>query len=245
MNKTFKGAVIREIPTGEKGKLLYVLTENDGVVTVHATGARNISSSYLKSVQLFAYSELSVYEKNGHMTLTEATLIENFYGLRSDIFTLAAASYMSEICAIVSVPSYDDGILRLYLNCLFALSRCLADTDLIKAVFEYRLCVVMGMAPDFSGCAICEAEGTLYDFDESALFCDECAPVPELAYRLTKSAVKALDYLGKCPQSKILSFSLTPDDEKIFCDFCEKYLIYAADVKPKSLDFYHEIRKDL
>ena len=244
MTKTFKGVVIRETPVGEKGKLLHILTENDGVVTVTATGARNISASYLKSVQLFAYSELTVYEKNGHNTLTEAKLIENFYGLRSDVVVLAAASYLSEICGLVSVPD-DDGIIRLYLNCLYALSRGMSDTDLVKAVFEYRLCVVMGMAPDFSCCAICGDEGTLYDFEESALFCKECAPVPELAYILTKSAVKALAYLAECPHSKILSFSLSNDDKKVFCDFCEKYFIYAADIKPKSLDFYRELRKDV
>ena len=245
MNKTFKGVVIKESPVGAKGKLLYVLTENDGVVTVNATGARNISASYLKSVQLFAYSDLTVYEKNGHMTLTEANLIENFYGIRSDVLLLAAASYLSEICLLVSVPDGDDGILRLYLNCLYALSRNMADTDLVKAVFEYRLCVIMGMSPDFSSCAICGDEGTLYDFEESALFCEECAPVPELAYRLTPNVVKALNYIGTCPNTKILSFSIPEDDKKVFCDFSEKYFIYAADVKPKSLDFYRELRKDV
>ena len=156
----------------------------------------------------------------------------------------AASSYFSEICLTVASPN-DDGIIRLYLNCLYALSRALADVDLVKAVFEFRLCEVMGMAPDFSCCAICGDDGTLYDFEESSLFCAECAPEPELAYKLTAGSVKALNYLLNCPDNKILSFSISGDDRKVFCDFCEKYFIYAADFKPKSLDFYRELRKDV
>ena len=93
MNRTFDGVVIREQQSGENGKTLSVLTENDGVVSVSASGARKITASYLKSAQLFAYSHMTVYDKNGHLTLTEAELIEGFYYIRKDLLSLAFASY--------------------------------------------------------------------------------------------------------------------------------------------------------
>ena len=141
MDRKFKGIVIKEKPSGEKGKLLYILTESEGVVQVTATGARSISASYLKSVQLFAYSELSVYEKNGRMTLTEATLLESIYGIRSDLSSFAVSSYMAELCFLVSTAQ-NDGVLSLFLNCLYALSKSLAESRMVKAVFEYRLCLI-------------------------------------------------------------------------------------------------------
>lgn len=244
MNRTIKGVVIKEQPSGEKGKLLYILTENDGILPVNATGARTISASYLKSVQIFAYSDLTVYEKNGHYTLTEATLIDNFYGIRNDVVAFACASYMSELCLLVTVPQ-DDGIMRLYLNCLFALSKSLADADKVKAVFEYRLCGALGLAPDFSCCAICEDEGSLFDFEETALFCTECAPNPESSFPLVPDAVKSLNYLNVCPPNRILSFTVNGSAKQYFCEFCEKYLLYSADIIPKSLDTYKSIRKDM
>ncbi len=240
MDRKFKGIVIKEKPSGEKGKLLYVLTESEGVLQINATGARSISASYLKSVQLFAYSELSVYEKNGRRTLTEATLIESFYGIRSDLSALAVASYMAELCFLVSIAE-NDGLLSLFLNCLYALANSLAETRMIKAVFEYCLCVTLGFAPDFSGCISCGKEGGLFSFAESAVFCRDCLPEGEDCFELGRAAVKALNYLNRCAKNKILSFSLEGADKDSFCEFCEKYLLYAADVSPKTLSFYKEI----
>lgn len=244
MNRQFKGIVIKEKASGEKGKLLYVLTESEGVLQVTATGARSISASYLKSVQLFAYSELSVYEKNGRMTLTEASLIESFYGIRSDLSAFAAASYMAELCFLVSVAE-NDGVLSLLLNCLYALANSLAETKMIKAVFEYRLCLVLGLAPDFSGCMGCGKKGNLFSFAESGLFCRECLPQGEECFELGDAAVRALDYLNRCARNKILSFSIGGGDKESFCEFCEKYLLYAADITPKTLDFYKEIENGI
>ncbi|MDD4125948.1 MAG: DNA repair protein RecO [Eubacteriales bacterium] len=243
MNRVIRGIVIKEQPSGEKGKLLYVLTQNEGVLTVTATGARTISASYLKSAQLFAYSDLTVYDKNKHLTLTEAKLTESFYDLRKDVAVFALASYMSELSLQSAVPA-DDGILRLLLNCLYALSRKLADTDTVKAVFEYRLCLALGLAPDFSCCAICGEAGDRFDFEESAFFCGECAPNPESCFRLDEGAAGALNYLNSCPAGKILSFGIKGDSKRCFCDFCEKYLITASDLRPASLDFYKKIIKD-
>lgn len=243
MNRTVNGIVIREKPLGEKGKLLYVLTQYEGVIAVKATGAKNISASYLKSAQLFAYSELNIYDKNKHFTLTEAKLIESFYDLRKDVSDFALASYICELALLTAVPS-DDGILRLVLNCLYALSKNLSGRDTIKAVFEYRLCLCLGLEPDFSGCAICGVKGNLFDFEESALFCAECAPDAERCISLDEKAVEALNYLNTCPPGKILSFSIKGEPEAAFCRFCEDYLINAADLKPATLDYYKQTIKD-
>ena len=244
MNRVFKGVVIKEKPSGEKGKLLYILTESEGVLLVTATGARSISASYLKSVQLFAYSEFTVYEKNGRMTLTEASLIESFFGIRNDLLAFAAASYMAELAYTVSVAD-NDGILSLLLNCLYALANSLAETPVIKAVFEYRLCLLLGLAPDFSCCASCGEKGNVLVVSEGMLYCADCAPKDEDTMELGDAAVQALDYLGRCAGNKILSFTISGADKEELLDFCEKYLLYAADITPKTLDFYKEIKNGI
>ena len=58
MQHKVRGLVVRESPKGESGKLLTVLTERDGVITVNAKGVRKISAAYLKSAQLFALSDM-------------------------------------------------------------------------------------------------------------------------------------------------------------------------------------------
>ena len=244
MNRSFRGVVIKEKPSGEKGKLLYVLTESEGVLQINATGARSISASYLKSVQLFAYSDLTVYEKNGRMTLTEATLIENFYGIRSDLLSFAAASYFAELCFSVSVAE-NDGLLSLFLNCLYALAHSLSEVKLVKAVFEYRLCLIAGLAPDFSCCSECGGQGSVFELASSQLYCKNCLPEGADGIELGEAVVKALEYLNNCAGNRILSFGIDGEDRNAFAYFCEKYMLYATDLAPKTLDFYKEIENGI
>lgn len=243
MNRVVKGIVIKEKAYGEKGKLLYILTQNEGVITVKATGARTISASYLKSAQLFAYSELTIYDKNKSYTLTEAKLIESFYDIRTDVLAFALACYMCELAGLSAVPE-DDGILRLLLNCLYALTHQIAPVDLVKAVFEYRLCLCLGLAPDFSECAICGEKGKLFDYEESALFCSECAPDADRCIVLDESVIETLNYLNTCPPGKILSFSIKGEAREQMGEFCEKYLISTTDLKPSTLEFYKQTIKE-
>ena len=229
MNETFPGIVIREMPSGENGKLLYVLTADRGVVRINATGARKLTASYLKSVQMFAYSRLTVYEKNGHMTLTEAELIEGFYYIRKDLVALAFASYACEMAYISAVPD-DSSVLRLLLNTLYAVSNAIAPINIIKAVFELKLCCVSGLMPDIEdGCAVCG------DAVSGGEFIPLCA-----AARRIVSFVCGADY------SKMLSFRASPDAIEDFCAFCESFMTASMEVNPKTLQFYREIsRKQL
>lgn len=240
MNRKINGVVLRETPNGEKGKLLSVLTRDEGVITISATGAKNISSSYLKSVQLFAYSAFTVYEKGGRRTLTEAELIDGFYTLRNDIETLSLASYIAETALIAAVPA-DDGILRLVLNCFFALTQKKAEVKTVKAVYEYRLCLSLGLAPDFSGCSSCGGEGGVFDFGESLFYCSKCAAEVENCVKLGRGVASALDYLNSCDMGRILMFSLDAGEKQGFFDFCEKYLINSLEQSPPTLSFYKKV----
>lgn len=243
MNRTIRGIVVKERQSGEKGKLLFVLTQDEGVVFINATGARNISASYLKSAQLFAYSEFTVYDKQGRLTLTEAALLDSFYELRKDLPSFALASYMAELAYLSAVPA-DDGILRLVLNCLYALTRQKAPCDIIKAVFEYRLCLALGQAPDFSGCSSCGKKGDRFDFSDPAFYCETCFPGGEAVFLLADGVPETLSFLNGAPSGKILSFKIKGEGKNNFIRFCEDYLVAALDLRPAALDFYKEIAKN-
>jgi DNA repair protein recO len=246
MNQTFTGVVIKEAPNGENGKLLWVLTEQRGVVCMVATGAKKLTASYLKSVQLFAYSRLTVYEKNGHMTLTEAELIEGFYYIRKDLVALAFASYACEMARIAAVPE-DSSMLRLLLNTLYALSKELAPTRLIKAVFELKLCCVSGLMPDVNcECTVCSAPSDGYNITELEPRCHEhCGKTSDFV-TLCTSTKKLISYVCSADFARMLSFRASSDTVDEFCLFCEAFAVAALEINPKTLQFYNEIsRKQL
>ncbi|MEG1742866.1 MAG: DNA repair protein RecO [Clostridia bacterium] len=230
MNLNFSGVVIREEPKSETGKLLYVLTENDGIVIISARGARKISASYLKSAQLFAYSTFTVYQKNNYNTLTEAQLIENFYNIRNDIFSFSFASYVCELAQNMAVPG-DGAILRLVLNTLFAISKNVAPLKIIKAVFEFKLCCMNGYFLKIK-------QGDYFNFDQSE-FCD--APIGNNCIKLNSAVKKTLTYISECELSKMLAFTADDTTIGLLCVFAEKYLLSLAEFTPKTLLFFKSL----
>lgn len=251
MHHKVKGIVIRDKAQGESSKMLTVLTELDGVITVNAKGARNISASNLKSVQLFAYSNMLLYLKNESYTLVEAELIEDFYAVRENIESLALASYLCEVAGSVAIRGSDNiTVLQLLLNSLFALSKGLASQKHIKAVFEVRLAAILGFEPEINYCDICEKpldsiKKRVLDPENGVFLCAKCADElidseaidQNTIHTVSQSVFDAFKYILTAKSNKIFSFSLSEISLDELNTLSEIYLHLRLDKKYKTLDF--------
>ena len=119
-----KGLVLRETPYKEADVMLSILTESGGKLSVLARGAKRKGSRVTAAIQLFTYSEFSMYESGGRYTLNEAEPIELFYGIREDIVKLSLASYVAEVLEqAADEETIDPELLRLGLNSFYAISK--------------------------------------------------------------------------------------------------------------------------
>ena len=137
MHLTTKGLVIRTVDWRDSDRLLTVMTEDYGKITVKAPNIRRKSSRMGWAGQLFAYCQFTLYEKNGRLTLQDAQMLEQFFSLSRDLDALALGSYFCELLATEGeedVPA--PGMLRLALNSLYALAHHLYDIRQIKAAFD-------------------------------------------------------------------------------------------------------------
>ena len=243
MRHKIKGIVIKEVPKGETSKLLTVLTNGLGVITVNAKGVRKISSAYLKSAQLFAFSDMLLYEKNGFYTLTEASLIADFYSLREDIKTYSLSSYLCEAASAFTVPGEESAkILRLLLNSLYAIEKGVAPLVLIKSAFEFRLCAESGYLPETDVCADCGEElagrDFLFHISDGVALCGNCASVGA-DYKVVPSAVgMAVMHITGSDISRFLSFRISDNDMSLLADISERFLLSRAERGFKTLSFY-------
>ena len=243
MRHKIKGIVIRESPKGETSKLLTVLTSTLGVITVNAKGVRKLSSAYLKSAQMFAFSDMLLYEKNGFYTLTEAALVADFYSLREDIKNYSLASYLCEAASVFAVPGEESAkILRLLLNSLYALEKGVCHRSQIKAAFELRLCAECGYLPETDICADCGDELVGYDFLFNIIgglaFCPNCASVG-YDYTLIPAAVgRAITHVTESDISRFLSFRIGENDMAVLSSVAEKFMLSHAERGFKTLSFY-------
>ena len=153
---TTRGLVLREVRYKESDKILTVLTQHEGKVTVRARGALRKGSKCSAASQVLTWSELTFFENRGRYTLTEGSVLEDFAALRADLGDYALGCYMAELLEAVSdEDSHSTALLHLGLNALFALSRQLYPAKHIKAVFELRLMCLAGFAPQLDRCTDC------------------------------------------------------------------------------------------
>lgn len=246
MRHKVRGIVVRESAAGENDKLLWILTGEEGVLTVRAPGVRKLSATNLRSAQLFAYSDLLLYQKNGFYTLQESILQEDFYSLREDVTAFALGCYLCELASSVSVGGEEGTeILRLLLNALYAAEKKLADPRILKAAFEFRIAALIGYEPELSECPICgknadEIEHRVMELTDGYLFCASCDhPAEGYSKRmpLSDGCYRALRHILRSPLGKIYLFRLDEASLRELSQLTETYLLLRMEKHLKTLDF--------
>ncbi len=258
MTREICGIIMRETNIKEGDKLLDIYTQN-GIITAVAKGGRSVKSKILSSTQLFCYANFTLYEKNGYFWIKEASLIDNFFDIRTSLERTAVASYICDVAIDSATNEPSDEALSLILNCMYALSKKKYDFRKIKAVFEMRMASLLGFMPDVSACNECGEHADSYIFNISGgyIMCLKCRDergesfddtpygdyncYPSLICHITDGVRMAIYYTVRCEIKDILSFTLSDTDFEIFAKATEMYLLNHLERGFKTLDFYHEI----
>ena len=253
------GLIIREVNIGDSDKLITVLTDTMGKITVSCKGVRNIKSKRIAASQLFSYGELLLNVRASRYYRADAAVENSFFELNSSLEKLSLAQYFCQVVSCVTVENEDQSeILRLILNCFYVLCHQNKSPELVKAVFEMRLCALIGFCPDLFECMGCACEilpdcpgGVYLDIGNGSVICQSCAASDENSEQsqasylyLTPHIYSALRFIVTAPAKKIFSFSFSNDKqiEKELSDITEKYLRYHLDRGFETLDFYHSIQ---
>ncbi len=221
MHKDVNGLVLREVSVGERDKILTVLCEDLGKITVSAKGAKSYKSQIFAVAQTFCYGSFTLFLKGDRYLLDSGEPTEKFSGLQKDVVRLALAGYITKICDILTdefMP--EDMLLRLALNSLFALSERETDHRIIKAAFELRAASLCGYMPHIDGEFLKDGTRTV---------------------RLGGSVLAAVKYIIGCDLSKIFSFNIEGESKMQLCEFCEDYICRQTEQSPKALAFYKSL----
>ena len=234
-----KGLILRETPYKEADVMLCILTECSGKLSVVARGAKRKGSKVSAAIQLFTYSEFTLYESGGRYTLNEAEPVEMFFGIRNDIVKLSLASYFAEVLEQASdEDSINPELLRLGLNALFALSKTDIPKEKIKAVFELRAAELSGYAPTLSDCIFCDCKSELkyFDIKNGGVVCEKCNVGGNIA--VDASVIDAMKYIVSADVKRIFSFSINDDSMKNLAKISNEYLRFHFDRNFKTDAFY-------
>ncbi len=253
-----KGLIIKTVDIKENDRLITIFTEERGVLTALARGARSLKSRKMSSTMQFCYSNFVLYEQGDKLWVREAELIESFFNIRNSIDGLALAAYIAEILSYVTVETAERELLRLSLNSLYAISSEKYSLEKIKAVFEIRAASILGFMPDLLSCRECgKREGDfIFDIMGGSLECPDCRRKREeegrerempheatVACILSEGAKHALGYAVHSPPTRIFSFNISDEDMKFMSRAAESYLLNQLGHSYKTLEFYNSVKR--
>lgn len=241
------GLILREVNYKEADKILTVLTREYGKRTVKARGCRRKNSKYLAASQLLVYSDMTLFENRDRMTLNEASVLEQFLGVRQDVLLLSLASYFAEVVEVVvqeEVPHPE--ILSLILNSLYALDTLKKPPQLVKAAFELSILCLSGYEPLLDGCAACGEENPeepRLHLRNGVLHCVACRGAIEegISMPLSQGAVAAMRHIAWGDPKKLFSFQTDSESLQLLSDATEAFLQTQLERGFKTLDFYKQL----
>ena len=190
---------------------------------------------------------MTVFSNRGYATVSEASVIEPFDGLRADFSAFALGCYFAEVLEAVSEENLPDpAVLQLGLNSLYALSRGLCPQAQVKAGFELRLLSLIGFEPELSACPVCGSEtpeNPWFFLPEGTVYCGKCrAAAPGAVAPLSVDVLAAMRHIVQSDPKRIFSFTLEGEGMDRLAALSEQYLLTQLDRGFASLEYWKKVK---
>ncbi len=245
--------VLKPRNVGENDKILVLLTEEYGVIEATARGAQRSKNAYSTFCQPFCYAKIELFKGKNSWLVNTVQVLDSHFPLSADPFAAALSAYFCEVVRVLS-PGEEAAkqYMQLLLNLFWLFEQGKRDARQLKAIFELRVLVYAGFAPNLVGCTECgKFESDLMYFlpAKACLLCEDCIHASEQNslwhFLVPKAVLNAMRYIVYGDAHKIFSFSLKDPSLSILGNITEAYLLYCTDTKFLSLQVYHALMEPL
>ena len=261
-----RGVVLRCADTGDTDRMLTILTQEEGKLSVFAKGVRKLTAASLSACQPFAYADFLLRRGRDYCYLRESATIETFHGICQSLSAQALAVYLCEAAEEMTYPGGESGdLLRLVLNTLWTLAGEKKPEYLVKGAFELRAAAISGYMPELRVCCACgnaDVGGSaVLDVMNGRIFCARCfdalydtkmpqsnpyddrPPTDEtgtafVPRRVLPEALDAMRYILSAPAKRQFSFTVPHAAAGGFSRACEDYLLSHIGHGYASLGYY-------
>ena len=177
MEKVINALVLRAVDYRENDKILTLLSATEGKISVGAKGVKKSGAKLSFAAQPFCFAEFVIASKGERNTLVQASMIDSFYELRTDIEKLYAASAVVEICdRLLFEEDESEALLIMAVRALKDM--CSGDPCLCLCTFIIGSLDLAGYMLSFDGCFVCGekiGEKLFFDLETGGFTCSECA----------------------------------------------------------------------
>lgn len=224
-----KAIVLRSTAFGEHDKMLTLLGETTGKISVVAKGGKSLKHG--AGCSNFCYSDFEISRKSDRFQMSQVSPIETFSGLSADLDSLNAAAKMLKFTEYVCPDGEPQPqLLRTLLNTLFAMASLSVPANKCEAVFYFKSLSLLGFSPELDSCSACgETIGlTMFSVEYGGTLCSDCGGSVEDTIPVTAEALLAMKYITECDIKKLFSFtasdSALSEVQRIADKFIKHYL---------------------
>lgn len=243
-----EGIVLKGYNVGEADRILTLITPNNGKLRAVAKGMRKTRSRMSGHLDLFTRSSLFLARGRQLDIITQAETIDNFRGLRDDLWRSSQCYYVAELLdgfSAEALPNYP--LYALALQTLERLST-VSNCDLVVRSFELQLLGHTGYRPQFHRCLSCEStiepEGNRFSARLGGILCAACAPQDPASSDISARALKALRNLQMNERAMLQLPGLEDELRREITARMNDYITYRLESQPRSPGFLDRLRAE-
>ncbi|NLB77281.1 MAG: DNA repair protein RecO [Clostridiaceae bacterium] len=238
-----KGLVIKEVSYDDSDKMLTLITEDLGKISVLARNAKKSGSRTSYGTQVLTFGEYVLFKGRTSFTMNSCDVLINYYNLATDLTCFTHAAHMMDMAgdaAIDSILSAD--ILNLLIYGLQALKKGRSPL-LVSSSFALKLMQITGYPPHVCSCAACstgDIEQIYFSYKHNGFICENCSKQDKEAVAIDIGTAKGIMYVLCACKGGAYNFELSGELLDTFSKIAFRYISQHLDKNYKKLDILNE-----
>lgn len=240
MNKEVEGIILKEKDYGDTSKILDLFTKEYGIIGVIAKGSKSMKSPLRSVTSKFTYGIFNIYYKENKLsTLKEVDIINNFKNIKTNIDSIAFATFLLDLSEQVYKQNKDNDIYNILINTLIKINDKY-DPLALTNIVELKYLDYLGVMPELNRCCICGSTNIVtLSSDKGGYICSNCRTYERLYSDKTLKLIRMFYYVDV---SKIDKLSINDNIKKEINEFLDSYYERYTGLYLKSKQFLNNLK---
>ncbi|WP_411953470.1 DNA repair protein RecO [Alkalibacillus sp. S2W] len=236
------GIVLRTQDYGETNKILTLLTEQYGMISAVARGAKKNKSRMAAVAQPFIYGQYLLYMGKGMGTVHQGEVLHSMRHIREDIMLTAYATYIAELTTkLLDERSPNQALFK---ELLVSLERMEEESPLaIALMYEMKMYYIGGFAPVVDQCVNGHSDQPIAGFSVMAggVVCEQCQYQTTDSIKISPQLYHVLKIMSHRSITNIRDISIKNETLEAIKHILNQYYDYYGGFTIKSKRFLQQM----
>lgn len=235
-----RGIIVNEGDYSETSKLLKIVTEEYGLISVMAKGAKSLKSKLRSVTTKLTYANFQIYYKENKIsTLICADEINPLVNIKNDLLKISYASFLLELTEQVMKQSNERSIFNILIDAMLKIEDDY-DPMVITNILELKYLNYLGIKPELNSCSVCGNTNILtISTSKGGFVCTSCHTNEKI---VNKKTIKILRMLMHVDISKISKIDISNDIKEEIDNFINEYYDKYTGLYLKTKNFLKTIK---